>query len=200
LPRSESTSATRRAFVAGAGGALIALAAGPGVARALAPDEVSEDDLACLQLAASAELLASAFYARAARTKWATGRTRATLQRAGAADRAHHRALSQLIGAGAPAASDLDVRYPRRTFSSARRAAAAGGAIERAVLGVYLSAAAGAESAALRTLAARAAAAEARHLAVLADLEGADLLGPALPRPLDLEAATRILSPYWGRG
>jgi hypothetical protein len=66
------------------------------------------------------------------------------------------------------------------------------------VLGVYLSAAAGAESAALRTLAARAAAAEARHLAVLADLEGADPLGPALPRPLDLEAATRILSPYWG--
>jgi ferritin-like protein len=115
-----------------------------------------------------------------------------------AADRAHYRALVALIGGGAPTMQDLDLHFPRRAFGSRARAAATGTTIVRTTLGVYITAAAAADAPAVRALAARATAAEAQHLSALALLAGSDPIGPALPRAMSIEAATRALTPYWG--
>jgi rubrerythrin len=193
LPRNQLT---RTALLTGAGGALVTVTAGPAVARAFAVDP-SGEDLALLQLAASAELVAEDFYRRAALARWAAESERRSFRRARSADGAHYRALARLIGPGAPVRQDFEFRFARGTFASRGRAAAIGASIEGTVLGVYLNAAATAENPTLRALAARAAAAEARHVAALAVLARSDPLGPALPRALDLETATTRLSPFW---
>ena len=109
------------------------------------------------------------------------------------ADGRHYRELVAAIGPGAPVAGDLDLRFPNGAFASRSAVVALGTRIERAVLGIHLTAAASLSTPELRTLAARVAASEAAHVAFFAGT-----VGDPLPSPLDAERATDLLAPYWG--
>ena len=176
---------TRTAFLL-AGGALLLGGASAAVAA-------TEEDEALLRLGAAAELVAAAFYYRALTSRHFDRRDRAELRRARLADQSHYSALVAQLGPTAPVASDFDLRLPKAAFDSEEGARALGTRIERAVLGVHLTAASSLSTPELRALAARMAASEAAHVTFLSGTVGAPL-----PDLVDAERASRILAPYWG--
>lgn len=178
-----------RLLVAGAGAAL----ALPEVAGA-----ATEDDLALLRLAASAELVTMAFYHRAKSSSAATSVDRRAFREALFADQRHYSLLVRAIGADAPVGEDFEIGFRRGTFASRSRIAEVGGRLERVVLGVHLNAASVLSTPELRLLAARLAASEGRHVALLASVAGGDLVGPPLADAIDVERASQLLAPYWG--
>ena len=167
----------------------------PGVARAADP---SEEDLALLRLAASAELVAISYYMVAGHSKTFTPAVRRLLLRARETDLRHYRLLAAQIGADAPRSADLDVSFPRAAFGRPTRALGLGLVVERTLRGIYLHAAAVQTVPELRAQAARFAASEAAHASVLERLSGGSGLGGAEPEAVDPERASAALRPYWG--
>lgn len=183
------TTLSRREFAVGS--VVVAL----GGSNALA---ATEDELAWLRLGASAELVAVAFWARAARARVLTRPERGRLREALAADRRHYVLLAAAIGPDAPTEADFSIGFRRGTFASRARLLAVGGRIKQALVGLNLGAAAAISEASLRALAARIAASESAQLSYLSSLGGGAVLGAALPAVLDIERATEELVPYWG--
>jgi Ferritin-like domain len=182
---------TRTGFLAGGAAAGASLLV-PGLARA-----ATEDDLALLRLAASAELVTTAFYYRAAGSPALGAAERRAFRRARYSDQRHYSLLVRAIGVDAPVKEDFDIGFRPRTFGTRRRIAETGSLLERAVLGIHLSAAAAISTPELRLFAARLAASEGRHLALLTQVAGGDIVGAPLPDPIDVERASEVLAPYW---
>jgi hypothetical protein len=170
-----------------AGGALLVGGARP----ALAAPPIEED--AALRLGASTELVANSFYYRALASGRFIRREREELRRARLAEQRHYTALVAEIGPTAPTADDLDLHVPARAFASRAAAIALGSRLERALLGIHLTAVAALSTPELRSLVGRMAASEAAHLAYLGNT-----VGSPLPSAVDVERATSLLAPYWG--
>jgi hypothetical protein len=159
-----------------------------------------EDELALLRLAASAELVTTAFHYRAKSAPALSAQEHRAFQKALFADQRHHSALVHVIGADAPVREDFDISFRRGTFGSRRRIAEIGSRLERIVLGIHLNATWAVKAPELRLLSARLAADEGGHLALLSAVGGGDLVGPPMPDAVDVEQASQVLAPYWGTG
>jgi hypothetical protein len=187
----------------GAGGG-VALVAGSAVlglaapARARAAEEPTEGDLAVVRLAASAELLAQAFYTEAIGSKKFTKEEEAYFQKALANEKEHYDTLANVLGDAAPLAADFAFAFPKDTFSRRGRILRLGTALETVFVGTYAGAAGTLTVADLRTVAAQIAASESRHLSVIADLRGSSPVGPAFPPAFDVEQASAVLDPFFG--
>ncbi len=181
-----------------AGGALLGLA-GPALAGAEpAPAAPSEEDLAIVRLAASAELLAEAFYNGCLNAKQFAKEARTYLVEARRNEHEHYAALAQVLGAGAPLADDYQFTFPAGAFKSSASAAKLGVSLETTFVGTYLGAVAALQDAALRDTAAQIAASEAMHLSFFSDIVRGTPIGPAFPPGFDVEQATAALDPYFG--
>ena len=150
------------------GGAAGALA----VAFPSASSASTDDDLSLLRLAASAELVATAFYARAARRPSFSAAERRLLLRAREIDLRHYRLLAAQIGAEPPRGSDLDISFPAAAFRRTTGILGLGQIVEKTLRGIYLHGAAVHSSPELRAQSASLAASEAAHLTVLERLSG----------------------------
>jgi demethoxyubiquinone hydroxylase (CLK1/Coq7/Cat5 family) len=178
-----------------AGGAVLGLAAPAG---ARAAEEPSEADLATVRLAASAELLAQAFYAGAVGSKKFSKDEQEYLRRALANEKEHYDVLAKVLGDAAPVADDFEFAFPKDTFSLRGRMLRLGTVLETVFVGAYAGAAGTLTVASLQTVAAQIAASESQHLSVLTDLRGGSPVGAAFPQTFDVEQAPAVLDPFFG--
>jgi hypothetical protein len=170
--------------------------ASPAGARTL--QEPTESDLATIRLAASAELLAQAFYTQALSSKKLAGEEDEYLEKALANEKEHYDALARALGDTAPVEGDFQFVFPKDTFSLRRRILRFGTVLETVFVGTYAGAAGSLSLDSLRSVAAQIGASESQHLSVLRDLRGASPVGPAFPRTFDVEQASAILDPFLG--
>lgn len=187
----------RGRFLTGGAAAFLLSAASAPLARA----DVSESELAYANFAIACEYLMADYYTRLleARLVHGSARNGATVARRNESE--HVAAFAGLLadaGQTVPEADDFSFAWPARTFRSLGPAAEAGAAIESAVLGAYVSAAATISVESYRSLFARALADEARHLAVLSWVATGKPVGNSFPAALDLEEATNVVEPYLG--
>ena len=159
----------------------------------------TDDDLSLLRLAASAELVATAYYALAARRTSFSAGERRLLLRARQIDLDHYRLLVGQIGTEPPRASDLDISFPSAAFRRTTGVLGLGQIVEKTLRGIYLHGAAAHTTPELRSQSASLAASEAAHLTVLERLNGGSGLGAVVPQALDPEQASAALGPYWGK-
>src|SRR5215210_1753102 len=157
----------------------------------------NEEELAWLRLGASAELVAEAFSARAARSAALSAAARRRFAEARAADHRHYEALVAVIGPDAPTPADFSIGFPARTFASRSRLIEVGLRVKRAIVGLNLGAAAAAGDDRLRALVARISVGESAHVAYLTSLAGRSVLRDALPKAIQQEEATARLAPFW---
>jgi len=186
--------ATRRELLLA--GTAAATAAALGIAAPAAADD--EEDEAVLRLAASAELVATAYYTRALGSRRFDRRERELLRAARLADQRHYSMLVAALGPTAPTPADLDLRLPSASFRSRAATLRLGLRIERAIAGVYVNAAAAVGAPERRSLVAGLAASEATHVSVLSDLAGGSPVARPLPAAIGVEEASELLAPYWG--
>ena len=177
-----------------AGGTVLAAAA-PALGG---PVEPPEEDLATVRLAASAELLAEAFYNRALNANAFEQEERSYLVAARANEREHYESLAGVLGDGAPLANDFQFTFPANAFKSRAAIAKTGVNLETAFVGAYLGAVASLQTAEYRAVAGQIGASEAMHLSALTELRGGSPVGPAFPAALNIEQATDALAPYLG--
>jgi len=180
--------------------AMGAMSAGVLVDRApAATREVVDLDLALARLAVGAEVLAVEFYTEAIAAEKFGDETTKDLKRALFNEQEHLTAMSGVIsGAGQTpsTADDFDIGFPKGTFDSRSSIAKFGVALETSCVGAYLGAVDAFASADLKTIAARIAASEARHLSVFADLADNRPVGLSFPAPIDYETASDFLDAY----
>ena len=168
-----------------------ALAAASGRARGQGEDA----DVAIAALLATAELLAIDFYGRAIELGGFGADDLVYLESARENEEDHVARLAEVLGAAAP--RGVSARYAPGTFAARAAVAAAGAALEEALLGAYLGAVGSLRSTELKGIAALIGANEAQHLAALERLAaGALVASPSLPRPLSAEDALAALGPY----
>ena len=175
---------------AGAGSLLAAPAA-----RAVATP--AEDDFGYVQFGVTAELVCEAFYRRAiAEGDWTRGeRRRLELARDG--ETRHLRTLNAVLAPQGPVLrSDFEIRFPAKTFSSRERILAQGERLEKLTVGVYIDGVTNAADLGTRALLARLLAADARHLAGLAELGGGTATTGGLQGATLLERGGRELDTY----
>jgi Ferritin-like domain len=183
-------------FIRGGAAGAVALAFPSTASTAAAP---TDDDLAVLRLAASAELVAAAFYTQAAQRRSFSPAVRWLLLHAREIDLRHYRLLAAQLGPEPPGVSDLDIAFPSSAFRRRTGALGLGQIVERTLRGIYLYGAGVHTTPELRTQAASLAASEAAHLTVLERLNGGSGLGAVMPQALDAEQASAALGPYWGK-
>ena len=159
----------------------------------------TDDDLSLLRLAASAELVATAYYALAARRTSFSAGERRLLLRARRIDLDHYRLLAGPIGTQPPRPSDLDISFPSAAFRRTTGVLGLGQIVEKTLRGIYLHGAAAHTTPELRSQSASLAASEAAHVTVLERLNGGSGLGAVVPQALDPEQASAALGPYWGK-
>ena len=187
----------RGRFLAGGAAAVLLPTALAPLARA----DVSEGDLAYANFAIACEYLMADYYARLLKANLVHGSVRNGATVAHRNEGEHVAAFAGLLtdaGQSVPVADDFAFVWPAKTFRSLGSAAETGAAIEAAVLGSYISAAATISVEAYRSLFARALADEARHLAVLTWVAAGKPVGNSFPPALELEEATNVVEPYLG--
>jgi hypothetical protein len=180
-----------------AGGALLASAmpAQAGVVEGSGPPE---EDLAVVRLAASAELLAQAFYRKAIGSRKFDREDRGYLSAALANEREHYASLAKVLGDVAPIADDFVFTFGAGAFRSVASITKLGVALETAFVGAYLGAVDALLTPELRSVAAQIAASEAMHLSVLADIHSGAPVGNPFPVALTVEQASDALDPFLG--
>jgi hypothetical protein len=167
----------------------------------LARADLSEGELAYANFAIASEYLMADYYARLLKAGLVHGSARNAASVAHRNEGEHVAAFATLLadaGQTAPVADDFAFAWPAKTFRSLGAAAETGAAIEAAVLGAYISAAATISVESYRMLFARALADEAGHLAVLTSVATGKPVGNSFPSALDLEEATNVVEPYLG--
>jgi hypothetical protein len=171
--------------VAGAGSLLAAPRA-----QSLRPKPV-QDDFGYVQFGVVAELVCEVFYRRAiAEGDWTRGeRRRLAIARDG--DTRHLRKLNGLLGPDEGVTrTDFEIRFPAKAFSSRERILAQGERLEQLVV------VASTVDPGTRSLLARLLAADSRHLAGLAELNGGTAVSSGLQGAYFLEPAGRELDTY----
>jgi rubrerythrin len=175
-------------------------AVGAFVARARA-ETPPDGDLAYLRLLLAAELLAADFQARARASGKLRRSSPVVIRKMAADEKAHYARLAHLLTAAGqtPAtAADIDFSYPKGTFRSEASIIELGAEIERIVLGAYLGSVENVQTDAVRLPIGQIAANEAQHVGALAALSGRPLIGPALARALEIDAASAALDRFEG--
>ena len=171
-----------------AGGALLGIAEGTALGAVTADTDIAK-------LAATAELLAIDFYARAIRSKQFRGDELAYMQAALGNEQAHYEALAGVLGKAAP--KGLKFTYPNGSFASAKSVGKLGMALETAFVGAYMGAVTALKSNDLKGVAAQIGANESRHLSVLTNIAaGVIVPAPALPKVLPAKQATAAVTPF----
>jgi hypothetical protein len=181
-----------------AGGAVLAAAAPALGGEDAEPGGPPEEDLAIVRLAASAELLAEAFYTRAIDRRKLVKERRSYLVAARRNEREHYTALAAVLGAASPLADDFQFAFAAGTFETVPATAKVGVTLETALVGAYVGAVAALQTADYRNLASQIAASEAMHLSVLSEIWNGAAIGPAFPAGLSVEQATDALAPFLG--
>jgi hypothetical protein len=187
----------RGRFLAGGAAAVVLPAMLPQRARA----DVAEGELAYANFAIACEYLMADYYAHVLKAGLLRGSVRNGATVARRNEDEHVTAFAALLadaGQTVPLADDFAFSWPSKTFRTLGAAAEAGAAIESAVLGAYISAAATISVESYRVLFARALADEARHLAMLSWVATGKPVGNSFPSALDLEQATNAVEPYLG--
>lgn len=202
MTHSHNTTISRRQLMhAGLGAGIAALLSSSGPASAALTQEAPPDpgDLGLARLGATAELIAANFYQRAIASKKFDAREVTQLRLALANERQHYQAIAQVFAGtdeSPPTTSDFVVAFPSKDFRSRVSIAHLGTVIEKAVIGVHLGSVAAYTSAEHRLTAARIAASDARHMALLSTWVSDRPIGVALPNYLDTETAAEVLSRY----
>jgi hypothetical protein len=178
-----------------AGGAVLGLAAPAGARVAQEP---TEEDLATVRLAASAELLAQAFYTGALGSNKFSREEQSSLERAQANEKDHYAALAEVLGETAPVADDFEFVFPKDAFSLRGRMLRLGTVLKTVFVGTYAGAAGSLSDPALRLVAAQIAASESQHLSVMSALRGGSPVGRAFPQTFDIDQASAVLDPFFG--
>jgi hypothetical protein len=114
-------------------------------------------------------------------------------------EKAHYATLAgTLQDAGQPPAQagDVDFTYPRGSFASRLSIARLGWRIETLLLGAYLGAIAGVQTAELRLPIGQIAANEAQHLSALAPAVGKLRIGRTFPAALTMSAVSARLDAF----
>ena len=192
---------TRSAFItraAGAGGAAVVAGAVAGWAVMPAAAAASEQDLAWLRFAVTAEYASAAYYRQARRTGFFTGRDLRALERANAAQVAHKEAFRAALtdqGEASIEDADLEVEFPAGAFETRPGAVSLGRRVEGLLLHAYLGAVTTIADQAIRRLFAQVAASEADQLAFLAGLAGPPI-GDPFPSVHGLPTAAEGLAVY----
>ena len=174
---------TRTGFVRGAASGGAAVAAGGALAWLAAPAAAapSEQDLAWVRFAITAEAVAVTFSARARTVGGWSGDERRTLERATAAHVAHRNAFrTALLDLNEPVIDpeDIEVELPAAGFASRTTAITLGRRIESILLHGYLGALATIADPAVRRLFAQVTASEAAQHTWLTGLQGPVLTDP----------------------
>jgi hypothetical protein len=186
---------------AAVGAVALAGAAGLGSLAAPAKAAVPDNDLAYLRLLVGCELLGADFYAKAQEAKPYDAPGMRLLERAAFNEGEHYASLAAtLTGAGQTpeTADDVDVSYPKGTFTSVAGVTKAAVDLETIFLGAYLGAIGGLETPALAQPLARMAASQAEHLAVFTQLLGRRSFELSFPAALTIDEASDALAAYTG--
>lgn len=178
-----------RAAVAGA-------AAGwPAAPAAAAPSEV---DLAWVRFGVAAEYVSADYYRRARRTGLFSGDESRALERATAAQLAHHRRFRQTLidnGQAPIEDDDLEVVFPDGAFETRAATVSLGRRIGGLMLHAYLGAVTTIREEPVRRLCAQVSASEAEQLAYVTGLAGRVITDP-FPPVHGLETAADQLASY----
>jgi hypothetical protein len=180
------------------GGAAMAAGAAGGWLAATALARASDEDLAWVRFAITAEYVSAEFYRQARRSGQFRPREGAALQRGTAAQLAHLRRFrATLIGAGlAPIEeADLEVVFPVGAFETRTGVISLGRRLGGLCLHAYLGAVATVEDEAVRRLCGQVAASEAEQLAFFTWLAGPTITDP-FPSVHGLGTAAEELARY----
>ena len=191
-------------FSRGAKGGAALLVAGTALgqfAADAAADPIPAGDLAYARLLVGAELLASDFYQQAIAAANSKPGVMTYLRRASLNEQEHYHAVAGILsGAGAvPAVSgDIDFTYPRGTFASESSILEFARQLETTVLGTYLGAVGGIQTAPLKEGLAQIAACEAQHLSYMSMATGGKAFSVSFPPALTIDQASSAMDAFTG--
>jgi hypothetical protein len=163
-----------------------------------AAEPLPDGDLAYARLLVATELLGANFYARAIASKKPGPRLLKRLKLARANELQHYQSVGNILtGAGLTPAGDgdIDFRYPGHAFRSEGSIAKVALELENVMLGAYLGAVDGIQTAALKPVVARIAASEAQHVAYLSTIKGLSSF-QAFPNPMTIQQVSNALDAY----
>jgi hypothetical protein len=191
---------TRSAFLrrVAAGGGAVAAGAAVGWMAGPAAGAASEQDLAWLRFAITAEFVSVAYYRQTRAAGHFAGRELRALERATAAQVAHKTAFrTALTDLGEPAIddADLELTFPDGAFETRPGTLRLGRRIEGLLLHAYLGAVTTIADQAIRRLFAQVSASEADQLSFLTGLAGPPI-GDPFPSVHGLETAAEALAVY----
>lgn len=196
---------SRAAFLSrGARGGAALFVAGTAV-TALAPvaaaaDPLSDNDLAIARVLVAAELLGIDFYQRSIAAKKLDKEDTKRFAQILANEKEHYQSVAEILsGAGqVPAtALDIDMTYPKDTFTSAGSIAKQAQKIETIMLGCYLGAVAGFQAVRIAAGLATIGASEAQHQVFFQTKLTGNPFALAFPGPpLDFDEASKALDAY----
>ena len=188
----------RRGMVGSAGVMLLGATASPSIQDASA-EPLPVSDLAWARLLLGAELLAVDFYTRAIGSAITPVSVRKNLRRARLNEQEHAESVGEILrGAGlVPAeAADFTFSYPAHSFTSTEGIAHVAAELERVLVGAYLGAIAGTQTASFKLGFAEIAACEAQHLAYFNGLTGAKPFNLSFPPQVPIDQVSKALDPF----
>jgi hypothetical protein len=169
------------------------------LAGSAAAEPLPSGDLAYARLLVGAELLAADFYTQAIAAAAAGPAVTKYLKRAYANEQEHYQSVAGILrGAGAvPAvAADIDFAYPAGTFGSERSILAAAHELESTLLGAYLGAVGGLQTASLKQGLAEIAACEAQHVSYFTAAFGGRAFALSFPPALTIDQASDAMDAF----
>ena len=178
---------------------LVAGAAFTQLIETAAADPLPSADLAYARLLVGAELLASDFYTQAINASVTGKSVTKYLKRAFANEQEHYQSVAGILsGAGVtPAVSgDIDFSYPTGTFATEGSILKLAQSLESTILGTYLGAIGGLQTASLKQGIAQIAAAEAQHLSYFTSVTGGRAFSLAFPPALTIDQASNAMDAY----
>jgi hypothetical protein len=163
-----------------------------------AADPLPDADLAYARLLVATELLGADFYAKAIASHQVGPHLLKRLKLAHANELQHYQSVGAILtGAGYTPAGDgdIDFSYPRGAFTSEGSVAKVALELETVMLGAYLGAVDGIQTAALKPVVARIGASEAQHVAYLSTIKGLSSF-QAFPNPMTIQQVSNALDAY----
>src|SRR4051812_2299879 len=185
---------SRGGFLRRVGGGAVVTVAALALPASARPDD--DQDRANVRLVAASKRLTLTWY-----TTWLAadgaheGTTRTLATRLLEQEHRHYDLLAPALGDTAPVDDDFDFTLPRSATASARAAIDFSLTLERLLTGIGIAAAGTTTNPGLSQALARVAAADSVHVGALTGLNGS-VLGPSLPRPVDVATASNELAKY----
>jgi hypothetical protein len=176
------------------GGGAAVTAAGLALPASVLADD--DQDRANVRLVAASKRLTLTWY-----TTWLAagsaheGTTRTLARRLKAQEQKHYDLLAPALGDSAPVDRDFDFTLPKDATASPKAAIDFGLTLERLLTGIGIMAAGTTTNPGLSQALARVATADSAHVGALTGIKGS-VLGPSLPKPIDVATASDALARY----